>query len=81
MHLKVFLRTPPDVLAPNLPPELAGALPDIEVPDGCTVEALLKLLGVGRARPIVLINRVQHRGDSPLHEGDRVDLALPIGGG
>ena len=81
MNLKVYLRSPPDVLTPKLPLQIKERLPDITVPEGTTVETLFALLGVGRARPFVLINHVQQQGDASLHEGDRVDLVLPIAGG
>ena len=81
MHVKVYLRSPPDVLAPHMPPDIRDSLPDVELPDDANVETLLKAVGVGRARPIVLINKVHRPGDVPLHEGDRVDLVLPLGGG
>ena len=81
MRVKVYLRSPPDVLAPDLPPRVKDTLPDVELPEGATVETLLQHIGVGRARPVALVNKVQLKGDVPLHEGDQVDLVLPLGGG
>jgi sulfur carrier protein ThiS len=81
MRVKVHLRSPPDVLAPDLPPHVKDSLPDLELPEGSTIETLLTRIGVGRARPVVLVNRTQQKEDVPLHEGDRVDLVLPLGGG
>ena len=81
MRVKVHLRSPPDVLVPDLPSYMKDTLPDLELPEGSTVESLLKLMGVGRARPVVLINRIQQKENVPLQEGDRVDLVLPLGGG
>ena len=81
MRVKVHLRSPPDVLVPDLPSHVKDTLPDLELAEGSTVEALLKLIGVGRARPVVLVNGIQQKEDVPLREGDRVDLVLPLGGG
>ena len=81
MRVKVHLRSPPDVLVPDLPSHIKGTLPDLELPEGSTVETLLNVVGVGRARPVVLVNRIQQKEDVPLQEGDRVDLVLPLGGG
>jgi hypothetical protein len=81
MHVKVYLRSPPDVLAPDLSTDIKDTLPDVELPDGSTVETLLRVIGVRRARPVILVNKVQHKKNVTLHEGDRVDLALPLGGG
>ena len=81
MNLKVYLRSPPDVLTPKLPIEIKDRLPDVSVPEGTTIETLFELLGVGRARPFVMVNHIRQQGDAPLHEGDRVDLVLPIAGG
>jgi sulfur carrier protein ThiS len=81
MRVKVYLRSPPDVLAPNLPSHVEAALPDLELPEDATIQTLLQLIGVGRARPVVLVNRTQQKKDAVLQEGDRVDLVLPLGGG
>ncbi len=81
MRLKVYLRSPVDVLAPELPSHVRHMLPDVELPDGSTIETLLSAIGVGKARPIVLLNKVQEKGDAALHDRDRVDLVLPIAGG
>jgi sulfur carrier protein ThiS len=81
LRVKVYLRSPPDVLAPDLPPHMEDTLPEVELPEGATVETLLQHIGVGRARPVVMVNRTQQKGDVSLHEGDRVDLVLPLGGG
>ena len=81
MHIKVYLRSPPDVLAPDLPSHVEATLPDLELPEDATVQTLLRVVGVGRARPVVLVNKIQQKKDIPLQEGDRVDLVLPLGGG
>lgn len=81
MHVKVYLHSPPDIMVPDLPPTVKAALPDVQLPSGATVETLLQAVGVGRARPQVLINKIVQKADARLHEGDRVDLVLPLGGG
>ena len=81
MRIKVYLRSPPDVLAPDLPSHVKAALPDLELPEDATVQTLLRLIGVGRAQPVVLVNKIQQKKGTPLQEGDRVDLVLPLGGG
>lgn len=81
MNVKVYLRSPPDVLVPELSPNLESTLPDVELPEDSTVESLLEILGVGKARPLVLVNKIQQKEDVSLQEGDRVDLVLPIAGG
>ena len=81
MHINVFLRSPPDVLVPGISPAVRRTLPDVELPEGSTVESLLTVLGVGKARPHVLVNKVRQKEDVTLHEGDRVDLVLPLAGG
>ncbi len=81
MHVKVYLRSPPDVLAPGISPDLKRNLPDVELPQGSTVGSLLDVLGVGKARPHVLVNKVRQLEDAGLADGDRVDLVLPLAGG
>jgi sulfur carrier protein ThiS len=81
MQIKVYLRSPPKVLAPDLPAELRDGLPDVELPEGSTVETLLRRVGASGARPLVLVNKVRCAQDALLHDGDRVDLVLPLGGG
>jgi sulfur carrier protein len=55
------------------------------VPDGCTVEGLLRRLGVDRRRIAVAVNRdVVPRarfGLHPLGNGDRVEILEAVGGG
>ena len=81
MRVKVHLRSPPDVLVPGLPQHIRDTLPDLELPEGSTVGTMLRHIGVGRTRPVVLVNRVRRKEDIPLRDGDRVDLVLPLGGG
>jgi sulfur carrier protein len=56
-----------------------------EVPDGVTVETLLAHLGVKRDYTAVALNReVTARSayaTTLVHEGDRVEIVRPMGGG
>jgi sulfur carrier protein len=56
-----------------------------EVPDGMTVETLLAHLGVKRDYTAVALNReVTARSayaTTLVHEGDRVEIVRPMGGG
>jgi len=81
MIVKVYLRSPADALVPGMSPAIRESLPEVVLPEGATVETLLRVLGVGRARPLVLVNRVKQKEDASLRSGDRVDLVLPIAGG
>ena len=57
----------------------------MEVPDGLTVDGLLAHLNVRREYTAVALNREvtpKHRyAESVLHNGDRVEIVRPIGGG
>ena len=68
----------------RLSPEIARALPKVTLPDGATVDDLLRLLNIstGDARPLVNVNRFLQRNNVPLADGDRVQLmATVVGGG
>ncbi|HZO92761.1 MAG TPA: sulfur carrier protein ThiS [Candidatus Baltobacteraceae bacterium] len=56
-----------------------------EVPDGSTVEALLRSLDAQRDGTAVALNdgvvpRARH-ADTPLHEGDRLEIIVAVAGG
>jgi sulfur carrier protein ThiS len=71
-------------MGPVRRPEGAGDRVTIELGPGDGVEALLQTLGYSpvEARHIVVLrNGVRAQGSDGLNEGDRVTLALPIGGG
>lgn len=57
----------------------------MEVPDGLTVEGLLRHLGVQTEYTAVALNREVARkqtyATTPLREGDRVEIVHPVGGG
>jgi len=58
---------------------------DMEVADGLTVEALLTQLGVKRQYTAVAVNREVTPKSAyeatVLHDGDRVEIVRPMGGG
>ena len=57
----------------------------MELPDGLTVEGLLTHLNVRREYTAVALNREvtpKHRyGEAVLHDGDRIEIVHPMGGG
>ncbi|OIO95911.1 MAG: hypothetical protein AUK03_04610 [Anaerolineae bacterium CG2_30_64_16] len=67
----------------RLSPEIARALPMVTLPDGATVEDLLRLLNIstGEGRPLVSVNRFLQRENAPLADGDRVQLMVTVAGG
>lgn len=67
----------------RLSPEVERALPKVTLPDGATVDDLLKILNVqvGNARPFVSINRFLQRDNVPLADGDQIQLIATVIGG
>jgi sulfur carrier protein len=57
----------------------------MSLPDGLTVERLLERLGVRREYTAVAVNREvmpkQAYPETVLHDGDRVEIVRPMGGG
>jgi len=55
----------------------------VTLPDGATVEDLLRLLNIstGEGRPLVSVNRFLQRENAPLADGDRVQLMVTVAGG
>jgi sulfur carrier protein len=57
----------------------------MELPDGLSVDGLLSLLNVRREFTAVALNREvtpKHRyAEAVLHEGDKVEIVRPMGGG
>jgi sulfur carrier protein len=57
----------------------------MELPEGLSVDGLLSLLNVRREFTAVALNREvtpKHRyAESVLHEGDKVEIVRPMGGG
>ncbi|MBM4460520.1 MAG: MoaD/ThiS family protein [Chloroflexi bacterium] len=63
--------------------EIARGLPEVRLPDGATIDDLLKLLGVPTTdgRPLVSINRFYQRDNAPLRPGDQVQIFRTVVGG
>jgi sulfur carrier protein len=57
----------------------------MDLPDGLSVDGLLSLLNVRREFTAVALNREvtpKHRyAESVLHEGDKIEIVRPMGGG
>lgn len=58
-------------------------LPRVHLPDGASVNDLLRLLGIptGAGRPLVSVNGFYQRDDALLANGDRVQLLRTVVGG
>jgi len=67
----------------QLSAEVARDLPRVRLPDGATVDDLLRLLGIPTddGRPLVSINRFYRRDNATLADGDRVQLLKTVVGG
>jgi molybdopterin converting factor small subunit len=65
----------------HVPAAAAGVL-SMEVPEGSTVAEVLKMMGIELAEVhIIMINGVSRSLDNVLHNGDRLGLFPPVGGG
>ncbi len=64
-------------------PEVARDLPLVRLPDGATVDDLLRLLEIptGEGRPLISVNRFYQRENVPLADGDRIQLFKTVVGG
>ncbi|MGE5603728.1 MAG: MoaD/ThiS family protein [Nitrososphaerales archaeon] len=67
----------------RLPAAVQRDLPLVRLPDGATVDDLLRALQVptGSDRPLVSVNGFYQRDDAVLKEGDRVQLLRTVVGG
>ncbi len=67
----------------RVPPHVERDLPWVQLPDGATVNDLLRLLNipVREGRPLVSVNRFYQRDDVPLADGDQVQLLRTVVGG
>ncbi len=64
---------------PSTPP---GAVTEVDLPDGATIEALLVALHVPPAEArMIFVNGRARPVDWPLQPGDEVGVFPPIGGG
>lgn len=64
-------------------PDVEGTGPFwLEVPDGTTVDALMRILGIpGRLIKQAFVDHVQQDGDYVLKDGSRIAIFSPIAGG
>ncbi len=67
----------------KIPPAVQRELPLVRLPDGATVDDLLRLLQIPAAsgRPLVSVNGFYQRDNAVLAEGDRVQLLQTVVGG
>lgn len=67
----------------RISPEIARTLPEVQLPDGATIDDLLTLLGIPitEGRPLVSVNRFYQRDNAPLRSGDRIQLLKTVVGG
>lgn len=72
-----------DLFTRRLPAEVARELPHVRLPNGATVDDLLRLLGIptGDGRPLISVNRFYQRDNVLLSDGDRVELLRTVVGG
>ena len=67
----------------QISPEVSRALPLVSLPDGATVDDLLRALNIPRDqdRPLVSLNGFYERSNAPLADGDQVQLLRTVAGG
>jgi sulfur carrier protein ThiS len=67
----------------SLPAAVQRDLPLVRLPDGASVDDLLRVLQVpaGAERPLVSVNGFYQRDDAVLAEGDRIQLLRTVVGG
>ena len=67
----------------RLSPAIERALPAVTLPDGATVDDLLAALNipVREGRPLISINHFYHRDNTPLSDGDQIQLLKTVVGG
>ena len=83
MRIEVRFFGNPQDFTRRLSPQVERALPRVELPDGATVDDLLRLMNIstGDGRPLVSVNRFYQRDNVPLADGDRVQLLKTVVGG
>jgi sulfur carrier protein ThiS len=83
MIVKVHFFGPEKQFTQQIPPDVQRTLPLVSVPEGSTIEDLLRLLGVrvDRVRPFVSLNGRYQRDNKVLHDGDQIELVPPMAGG
>lgn len=77
MRVQVELQAYLDKYSPNGASEFA-----IELPEGATVDTLVRRLGIpDDMAQVIIVNNESSDFDRPLQEGDRVVLIPPLAGG
>jgi sulfur-carrier protein len=77
VNVKVFA-----TLKRHLPEERANHAFDLEVPDGATLDDVVRLIGLPAAEvKVTFVNGRTEALSSVLHEGDEVGIFPPLGGG
>lgn len=77
MRVKVELQTYLQQYSPD-----GQSVFDHELPDGATVDKLIRSLGLPEElASVIVLNDASADFDDPLHEGDRVTLIPPLSGG
>jgi sulfur-carrier protein len=77
VNVKVFA-----TLKRYLPEERAKRAFDLEVPDGATLDDVVRLIGLPAAEvKVTFVNGRTEALSCALHEGDEVGIFPPIGGG
>jgi molybdopterin converting factor small subunit len=64
-------------------PEIERDLPTMVLPDGATLDDLLRLLNIptGDGRPLISVNRFYQRDNISLADGDMIQLLKTVVGG
>ena len=72
-----------DLFTRRMPAAVQRELPRVRLPEGATVDDLLRLLQIptGDGRPLVSVNRFYQRDNVALSDGDRVQLLRTVVGG
>ncbi len=67
----------------RLSPQVQRELPLVRLPEGATVNDLLRLLAIPTVdgRPLVSVNGFYERDDAVLADGDRIQLLRTVVGG
>lgn len=77
MHVKVELQSYLQEYSPD-----GQSTFDHELPDGATVDNLIRSLGLPEEMAsVIIVNGTSADFDDPLQEGDRVTLIPPLAGG
>lgn len=68
------------ILRDKLPPEAKG-LTSLDVPDSAVLSAVLQQLSLQRRTEVAVNDEIVDNLDTPLKDGDRLDVFRPAAGG